>query len=129
MQYTVDDVFELIGQLGWSQRTYFFLLGILQIFVAPHMLLNVFTGRWLQRYSGFHTPHSHKELWVITQCTSLASGGGWLWIFSFLYVHIDLFLSFKSYFLYLEIFYCLTDGFIADLSWLVLFQGMLFLVF
>ncbi|XP_037789954.1 solute carrier family 22 member 1-like [Penaeus monodon] len=44
MQYTVDDVFGLIGQFGWSQRTYFLLLGILQIFVAPQMLLNVFTG-------------------------------------------------------------------------------------
>lgn len=75
MQYTVDDVFGLIGQFGWSQRTYFLLLGILQIFVAPQMLLNVFTGRWLKRYSGFHSPHSHKELWVITRCTSLISGG------------------------------------------------------
>lgn len=75
MQYTVDDVFELIGQFGWSQRTYFLLLGILQIFVAPQMLLNVFTGRWLKRYSGFHSPHSHNELWVITRCTSLISGG------------------------------------------------------
>lgn len=45
MKYlTIDDVFNVIGQFGWSQKVYYFGLSLLQIFTAFHMLLNVFTG-------------------------------------------------------------------------------------
>lgn len=45
MKYlTVDDVFNVVGQFGWSQKIYYFGLGLLQIFTAFHMLLNVYTG-------------------------------------------------------------------------------------
>ncbi|KAK7078545.1 hypothetical protein SK128_015727 [Halocaridina rubra] len=45
MRYlTVDDVFNVVGQFGWSQKIYYFGLNLLQIFTAFHMLLNVFTG-------------------------------------------------------------------------------------
>ncbi|KAK4305397.1 hypothetical protein Pmani_022711 [Petrolisthes manimaculis] len=41
---TVDDVLNITGQFGWSQKIYFVCFSSLQIFVAFHMLLSVFTG-------------------------------------------------------------------------------------
>lgn len=42
---TVDDVLSITGQFGRSQRIYYACLSFLQVFIAFHMLLSVFTGR------------------------------------------------------------------------------------
>lgn len=41
---TLDDVIHITGQFGRSQKIYYFGISLLQFFIAPHMLLNVFTG-------------------------------------------------------------------------------------
>lgn len=41
---TLDDVINVTGQFGRSQKIYYFGLSLLQIFIAAHMLLNIFTG-------------------------------------------------------------------------------------
>lgn len=46
---TIDDVFKLIGQFGWSQKLYYLGINVLNVFLAFHMLLTVFTGRYIDR--------------------------------------------------------------------------------
>jgi len=43
-----DDVYSSIGQFGFIQKIYMLLIGGMQIFVAFHMVLNIFTGMSIQ---------------------------------------------------------------------------------
>ena len=42
-----EDVFSLIGNFGIIQIVYILLIGLMQIFVAFHMVLNIFTGEYI----------------------------------------------------------------------------------
>lgn len=41
---SIDDVYDIIGHLGYAQFIYFISLSSIQIYTSQHMILNIYTG-------------------------------------------------------------------------------------